>query len=370
MSEKTVFDFDANLKNEQREAKALKWLNVKDGCFGLFGSDALGEEGFCRLSKEERDYIRSVNDGEAWLAEQAAGIQVRFETDSAQLFLKGRNRAPFDMTNMTQIGECGADLYVYDEEMAAYVLHDVVRIYPMNSTTYELSLGHFTDRPKKPRRYIVYLALYMAVEELSIGVDEDAAVTPSRFGCDKKIGVYGTSIVQGCCASRPGLAPTNYLSRQLDMQVYNFGFSGAAMMEKALGEVLGNREMDVLIVDAEPNAGIDGKMKENAEGFLNAFFEKKPNVPVVLFSRVLFAMDRYDEYRIKLREYYKGYLCDLAKRYRKKGYKAYFADGSKIFKGNYTEYTADGIHPSDMGMISIAAAYKREVKKALKRIKI
>lgn len=370
MKEKTVFDFDSNLKNEQREERALKWLNVKDGCFGLFGSDALEEDGFCRLTRKERDYIRPVNDGEAWLAEQSAGIQIRFETDSTQLFLKGRNRAPFDMTNMTQIGECGADLYVYDEEMSAYVLHEVVRIYPINSTTYELSLGHFADKPKKPRKYIVYLALYMAVEELYVGVDETASVTPSGFGRTEKIGVYGTSIVQGCCASRPGMAPTNYLSRKLDMQVYNFGFSGTAMMEKEMGEVLGDREIDVLIVDAEPNAGIDGRMKENAEGFLNAFLAKKPDVPVVLFSRVLFAMDRYDEYRIKLRKYYKNYLCGLAEKYRKKGYKVYFADGSKIFKGNYTEYTADGIHPSDMGMVAIAEAYEREVKKALKRIKI
>lgn len=369
MNEKTVFDFDGNLKNENKEGKELAWINAKDRRhFGLFGSDAFDEAGFCRLKKAERDYIRPVNDGEAWLAEQSAGVQIRFETDSTQLFIRGRNRAPFDMTNMTQIGECGADLYVYDEEMNTYVLHDVVRIYPMDSTTYELSLGHFSDKPKKRRKYIVYLALYMAVEEIHIGIDKDSFVKPSGFEYDTKIGVYGTSIVQGCCASRPGMAPTNYLSRKLDMQVYNFGFSGMAMLEKEMGEILGNKDIDILIVDAEPNAGIDERMEKNAEGFLNAFFKKKPNDPVVLFSRVLFALDRYDEYRIRLREYYKSYLRTLAEFYRKKGRKIYFADGSKIFKGNYTEYTSDGIHPSDMGMVALASAYEREVKKALKRI--
>lgn len=63
------------------------------------------------------------------------------------------------------------------------------------------------------------------------------------------------------------------------MQVYNFGFSGTAMMEKEMGEVLGDREIDVLLVDAEPNAGIDGRMKENAEGFLNAFLAKSRMFP-------------------------------------------------------------------------------------------
>lgn len=73
MSKKTVFDFDSNLKNENKEGKALQWLNAKDGrYFGRFGSDAFEEYGFCRLKKAERDYIRPINDGEAWLAEQSA----------------------------------------------------------------------------------------------------------------------------------------------------------------------------------------------------------------------------------------------------------------------------------------------------------
>jgi hypothetical protein len=273
------------------------------------------------------------------------------------------------MTNMTQIGECGADLYVYDEELKMYVLHDVVRIYPIDATEYTLSLGHFTDKPRKPRKYIIYLALYMAVEEMYVGVDEDATVTPYGFPNETKIAVYGTSIVQGASASRPGMAPTNYLSRQLEMQVYDYGFSGAAMMEKEMGEILGGKDMDILLVDVEPNAGINGRMAENAEPFLDAFFAKKPDVPVVLFGRIMFAMDRYDDYRIQLREYYVGFLKKLAAKYRRRGKKVYYADSAHIFKGNYTDYTSDGIHPSDWGMVAIATAYLREVKKLLSRTK-
>jgi len=147
------------------------------------------------------------------------------------------------------------------------------------------------------------------------------------------------------------------------MERFKVGIIGAGHIARKMAHTL--RDME----GVEPYA-VASRNQENAEGFLNAFLAKKPDVPVVLFSRVLFAMDRYDEYRIKLRKYYKNYLCGLAEKYRKKGYKVYFADGSKIFKGNYTEYTADGIHPSDMGMVAIAGTYEREVKKALKRIKI
>ena len=37
MQKKSVFDFDANLKNEAREGKALQWLAVTGGTSGLLG---------------------------------------------------------------------------------------------------------------------------------------------------------------------------------------------------------------------------------------------------------------------------------------------------------------------------------------------
>lgn len=364
---KSVFDFDANLTAAKVDDKPLVWRNAKDGtAFGLYGSAALGENGYCRLTVAERDLIRPLNDGEAWLGEQSAGIQLRFETDSPTLCVRGRNRSKFDMTNMTQVGQCGADLYVYDERVNGYALHEVVR-FAFDSDRYELSLGHFQNAERKMRKYLMYLPLYMAAEEFEIGLSEDATVRPYGFSSPLKIAVYGTSVVQGCCASRPGMASSNILSRKLDAEVFNFGFSGCAFMEKEMGEILGGRERyDALIVDVEPNAGIDERMQNNAESFFDAFFARRPDTPVVLFSRILFAMDLYDRYRIDLREYYKKYLRSIAQKYTKKGFKMNFADGSKIFKGNFTEYTVDGLHPTDTGMVALAEAYYKEVNKLLK----
>ena len=41
----------------------------------------------------------------------------------------------------------------------------------------------------------------------------------------------------------------------------------------------------------------------------------------------------------------------------------YYADGSKILGGNFTEYYADGIHPTDTGMRLIADSYREEIRK-------
>ncbi len=367
---KNVFDFDKNLAIKAPPAHDLLWRDGKDPVFGPCGSDALQEPGYTRMTKAERDYIRKVNEGEAWLAEQSTGIQLRFETNSAQIFVRVKLRSKFDMTNMTQIGECGLDLYVYDEGLKDYGLIEVARYYPIDATEYELSLGRFDTHPRKLRKYILNLPLYMAVDELQIGLDKDAEVRAVPYGDKARIGIYGTSIVQGCGASRPGLSPANVLSRRLDAEVYNFGYSGCAMMEKEMGEVLGDRKLDFLIVDVEPNAGVESVMRDNFEPFFDAYFERSPETPVVVYSRILFAIDLYSARHRAIAAYYRDFLRDEVKKYARKGYDIHFVDGGKLFteptktfRGNYTEYTLDGIHPNDVGMMLLTESYERAIRR-------
>ena len=53
---------------------------------------------------------------------------------------------------------------------------------------------------------------------------------------------YGTSITQGGCTTRPGLAASNILSRLLDREVVNQGYSGSGKGEPEIAEMLANRD--------------------------------------------------------------------------------------------------------------------------------
>ena len=106
-------------------------------------------------------------------------------------------------------------------------------------------------------------------------------------------------------------------------------------------------------------------MENNLPAFLDCYFAVRPDVPVILVSRNPFAMDLYDEDRIKLHLYYRRWLPRLAARYARAGRKVVFADGSSFFRGNFTEYTVDGVHPNDYGSVALAAAYCRRIKKVL-----
>eukprot|EP01052_Picozoa_sp_SAG31_P034568 SAG31_NODE_4059_length_3630_cov_2.094308_2_plen_159_part_00 len=90
----------------------------------------------------------------------------------------------------------------------------------------------------KPRAYRLHLPTYMATSAVEIGVNSAAATSKSysissdssHLGAEKPIVWYGTSILQGGVASRPGQVNTHIVSRALETEIYNFGFSGATIL--------------------------------------------------------------------------------------------------------------------------------------------
>ena len=80
------------------------------------------------------------------------------------------------------------------------------------------------------------------VETVFIGIDEQAELAaPSPWADDRPVVVYGTSITQGGCATRPGMAYTNIVSRELNRPVINLGFSGNGKGEAEVAAELAHR---------------------------------------------------------------------------------------------------------------------------------
>lgn len=366
---KKVQDFDKNMEIDKTEKLEIDYFDVKDKTmFALYGSDALDEEGFNRLTKSQRDLIGSVSDGMEWFSRQSSGIQVKFITDASEIFVKIKLTGKFNMTNMTQIGQCGTDLYVYDNTQKSFVLHGVAAG-QFGDEEYDQRIGNFTQLPKLKRRFILNLPLYTGVESCYIGVNKGAYVKPDVFSNKTRIAVYGTSITQGCSASRPGMAYTNILSRHFDCEVLNFGFSGVAMMELEMAKILNQIPFDVLVIDTEANAGINQTLKDNVTDFIDIILQNKPKVPILLLSRIKFAMDLFDEERIQLNKSYIKFMRFLAINLRRRGVNLYFYNQSQIFGKDFTEYTIDGIHPTDLGMERIANCYENIIIKTHSEIK-
>ena len=108
------------------------------------------------------------------------------------------------------------------------------------------------DMLPEEREYLLYLSLYDGVVSLSIGVDSlsliggPAVDLPVR---KKPLVFYGTSILQGGCASRPGMAHTNILERRLNRECINLGFSGNALLDLEIARVMAEVDASVFVND-------------------------------------------------------------------------------------------------------------------------
>jgi len=69
----------------------------------------------------------------------------------------------------------------------------------------------------------------------------------------KPIVFYGTSIVQGAAASRPGMAHPAILGRRLDWSTIDLGFSGNAQCELEIAGLLAELDPAVYVLDPLPN---------------------------------------------------------------------------------------------------------------------
>ena len=229
----------------------------------------------------------------------------------------------------------------------------------------EVELAEDVDpRISGERLYTVYLPLYNGVESLEIGVPEGSVFRPVAPRRRKPILFYGTSIMHGACASRPGMAMTAILGRRLDTPVINLGFSGNGRMEKEVGALLAELDPAAYVIDCLPN--MTGEMiAERAEPLGRQLRAARPETPI------LFVEDRTDA---------NAWLYESRRerhRSRREALRAAFealkADGlgglhylpGDGLLGLDSEATTDGSHPNDLGMVRYADAYEKVLRRIL-----
>ncbi len=214
------------------------------------------------------------------LSKRAAGLAVRFSTDSKKI------AAIWDgggaMNHMAATGNSGLDLYARRGDR--WVFCGVGRP-KLQRTTANLA----TNLPGKLSEYLLYLPLYCGVSELRIGIESEARmVAPRPRPADraKPLVFYGTSITQGGCASRTGMCHPAILGRWFDREVLNLGFSGAGKMEPELARLLGELDAAVFVLECLPNMTTD-MVRERVQPFVKILREARPATPILLVESPL-----------------------------------------------------------------------------------
>lgn len=334
-----------------------------DTKFAIYGKDTLIKtENFRRFSDEEIEKIKNVSADVAFLAKQPVGVQLRFITDSRVIRLKVKMSGKFDMGNVTFMNQCGFDLYEYNEEKGYYVFHNVSWPSTKTEPEYQADIGDF--RFKKIRKLILNFPMFIEVCDLLIGFEKDSFIEPSYIKNENRIMIYGTSIVHGGCVARPGMNISNYLSRHYDCEVLNYGFSGAALLEPEVASIISKRQkIDLFIVDAEANAGCDHWMKDNIVKFMDEFYKYHKDCKVIVMNKIHMGIDDIWERNNIMKNYNDYLLKKVVRKYKKEGKNIIFVNNYNIFEGNYSEYTVDGVHPTDLGMMQLIKNYIKSIDK-------
>ena len=254
----------------------------------------------------------SVNGNVRTMKHHTAGMQFRFVTDSKTLVFKWvPYNASLEANNMAASGASGIDVYRFDAVSGKWLYVKTGRI--SNSEGGSLSLDWTPGTP-----CLVNLPLFNGISAFTLGIDPEATVTrlpPHRGGSVKPVVFYGSSTTQGLGASRPGMAFVNIVGRMLDVPVVNLGFSGGCLMELEMSEHLAAIDASCYVLECTG----DTNAMAACESFINNLRARRPDVPIVMAEKLP------DE----------------------------------------EEEAVDGDALDDCGMVALAEAYVRALKKAL-----
>ena len=298
------------------------------------------------------------------LSQQTAGLSIRFVSNAPEIIVRYKVTGPVNKPHIPSTAFSGVDLYATDSDG---MLHWTSGKYSFKDTVQYIfaALRPNDNFHKLGREYQLFLPLFNTVSNLEIGVPIGSVfkILPPRL--EKPIVVYGTSIAQGACASRPGMAWTNILSRKLDRSVINLGFASNGRLENPLIDLINEIDARVFILDCLPNLlgkDIDSaSLQKRIIESVISIRSKHPNTPILLTEHAGYT----NGYMIPARQtFFEGankILNTAFAMLKKESITGiYLLSLNEI--GIDEEAMVDGTHPNDLGMVRYAEAYEKKLR--------
>lgn len=297
----------------------------------------------------------TVNESVWDLGTHSSGLNLRFTTDAEEIQVRWTLlNAELSMPHMPATGVSGVDLYEHDED-------GEWRFVANGRPTSLTNTVKFDVTPTAELR--LYLPLYNGVSSVEIGIPPSKSLSKVYLPKTKRgepkakpIVFYGTSITQGGCVSRPGLAVPSIIGRELHLPTINLGFSGSGKMEAEMAELLSQLDPSVFVLDCLWN--MDNNMvTERVKPFVRVLRKHHPETPILLVEDTSFE---------NISPTAKGrFLRSVYMELKQEGVKHLVFLSNKDMLGGDYEGTVDGVHPNDLGMMRQAQVFKTKLRSIL-----
>ncbi|MFC5625812.1 SGNH/GDSL hydrolase family protein [Algoriphagus winogradskyi] len=333
-----------------------RWYGESTEMMNALEGRGWDEIGFNRLPDSAEAIVRLP----VWnLSRQTAGLSLRFTSDSPEIHVSYTpSSTRLEMPHMPATGVSGVDLYVKDSSGKLLWVRGSYKF--GEQITYQFQLSNDAGLSKE---FQLFLPLYNGLSELQIGVPDDKVFAFAPKRTEKPILVYGTSIAQGACASRPGMAWTNILSRDVDMPMINLAFSGNGRMEEEVIEYVSQIDPAVFVLDCLPNLGSfsENEVKTKLIYAVNTLRSKYPNTPILLTEHAGYSDGLVFEPRAEIYENLNAWLQESFTKLTSNGVTGIYTL-TKDEIGMGIDDFVDGTHPTDLGMSKYAKAYAKKLK--------
>lgn len=344
----------------------MKWFNPQCAPFQISGFPFYQQEQvYRRMPLCTQGYIPDAVYG---LADETAGGQIRFHGKlkklTIQVSLAGKPLF-FDNTNtaphLASTNKKAFDLYL-SKDGKEYTYCNVAKGMDESTSYYTHTFANWDEA--KEFDFLLNFPLYGGVDKILIGVDEDAEISAPHYSfcTDKKIAIYGSSIQQGACASRPGMGLSNILSRWMNTEVYNLGFNSSGKAEPEMADVISQiPDLSALVISIEGNCPDGQWLDEKLRAFLEIFRKKYPQLPVIILPFIVSGQeslvdDQYNK-RMQYRQIQKKIVDDRNAGGDGNIYLLLQDDATeREFCGHsvWHECTVDNLHYTDLGFYWVA----------------
>ena len=311
---------------------------------GTLIPESLKENRYDRLPISYKEIVRKP----VWdLSKSSAGMSIRFISNSKSINVKWEVLNDLKMNHMAETGIKGIDLYFKNKDYWQYI--NTGR--PVGIINESCLIDNMTN---KMREFKIFLPLYDGIENIEVGIDSNSIIQKPSKNDKKPIIFYGTSITQGGCASRPGMAHTNIISRKLDIDCINFGFSGNGGMEQSIAKLISESNPLFYVIECMPNMINAENVTNKTIPLVKTIRKKNPDTPIILVDHFISTYSILDKRTNNEIEKMNAALETEYEKMILDGYNDIFYFKSKNAIGDDNEGTVDGVHFTDLGFLRYA----------------
>lgn len=323
-------------------------------------------EHYTRLPEYMKD---SVRDNQWWLYTHSSGIGIRFASNSKSIGAQYNLRYNFHMQHMAMTGIKGTDLYTLNKK-GKWEYVNTARPQEKNYVADSVQQKVYVENlDGEWHEYLLYLPLYDGVNWVKIGIDSTAQLSYPRVNNPrqgKKIVCYGTSIMQGGCASRTGMVSTSMIQRDMNIECVNLATSGEGKMDFYMARVMATID-DVACFVLDPIPNCTKLMCDTLTyDFVNILRQLRPDVPIIMVEGPMYPYAKHDSY-------FRQYLPEKNEAWRRNYLKLKKENPKNLYyltcdmlTGKDEEGTVDGIHLTDLGFRSYADQLEKLLRKIIK----